>query len=212
MIGQGDQLDGKVINNILISRQSLVEGSIAFFADFETDQTGGIYLAHLPESRVGDFDMNGLYDRSDIDLLTGFAANGLYDELYDLNLDLVVDEADRTYWITELANTFFGDANLDGLFTTRDLVLVLQAGEYEDGLVGNSTWATGDWDGRAEFSTSDLVAAFREGGFELGPKGPIVVVPEPKQHLRTLAFIVALFMAGSLPRLRTGSGQAPLGS
>ncbi|MCA9213297.1 MAG: hypothetical protein KDB27_09545, partial [Planctomycetales bacterium] len=49
--------------------------------------------------------------------------------------------------------------------------------EYEDGIAGNSTWATGDWNGDGDFDSSDFVAAFSEGGYEKGPKP--AAVPEP---------------------------------
>ena len=52
------------------------------------------------------------------------------------------------------------------------------ASEYEDGVEGNSTWATGDWNGDTEFDSSDFVAAFTAAGYETGPRPP-VAVPEP---------------------------------
>ncbi|MFC1757981.1 chitobiase/beta-hexosaminidase C-terminal domain-containing protein [Planctomycetota bacterium] len=52
-----------------------------------------------------------------------------------------------------------GDANLDGKFDTRDLVLVFQANLFEDP-TGNASWVDGDWNGDGKFTTSDLVLAF----------------------------------------------------
>jgi hypothetical protein len=49
-----------------------------------------------------------------------------------------------------------GDANIDGLFNSADLEQVFQRGEYEDTLVGNSTWYDGDWNSDHEFDSSDL--------------------------------------------------------
>ncbi|MCA9213464.1 MAG: lamin tail domain-containing protein, partial [Planctomycetales bacterium] len=40
-----------------------------------------------------------------------------------------------------------GDVNGDGVFDSSDLVAVLQAGEFEDAIDGNSTFAEGDWNG-----------------------------------------------------------------
>jgi hypothetical protein len=51
------------------------------------------------------------------------------------------------------------------VFDSRDLVLIFQAGEYEDGVPGNSIWLTGDWNCDGEFSSSDLVLAFQSGGY-----------------------------------------------
>jgi hypothetical protein len=59
-----------------------------------------------------------------------------------------------------------GDANLDGLFDSSDLVHLFQLGEYEDALAGNSSRATGDFDGDNEFDTSDLVLAFQAGTYQ----------------------------------------------
>ena len=56
-----------------------------------------------------------------------------------------------------------GDANGDGRFNSTDLVLVFQAGEYEDGIAQNSTYAEGDWNGDGDFDTSDLILAFQAG-------------------------------------------------
>ncbi|MCA9200264.1 MAG: PEP-CTERM sorting domain-containing protein, partial [Planctomycetales bacterium] len=49
----------------------------------------------------------------------------------------------------------------------------------------NSTWGTGDWNGDGEFDTSDMVLAFQDGGYELGPRP--AVVPEPNTALGLLA-------------------------
>ena len=62
-----------------------------------------------------------------------------------------------------------GDANQDGTFDSADLILVFKAGEYEDGIPGNSTWAEGDWNCDGDFTTSDLVAALQDGGYLQGP-------------------------------------------
>ncbi len=58
-----------------------------------------------------------------------------------------------------------GDSNLDGIFNEADLVLVLQAGEYEDGIPDNSTWEEGDWNGDGDFDTGDLVLALQAGTY-----------------------------------------------
>lgn len=59
-----------------------------------------------------------------------------------------------------------GDANGDGIFDSNDLVAVLAAGEFEDGIEDNSTFEEGDWNGDGDFTTADLVAAFVLAGFE----------------------------------------------
>ncbi len=59
-----------------------------------------------------------------------------------------------------------GDANHDGVFDTADLLHVFQVGEYDDLLVGNSTWEDGEWNGGGEFTSKDLVLAFQLNQFE----------------------------------------------
>jgi hypothetical protein len=72
---------------------------------------------------------------------------------------------DLEFLIESILNTTIGDANLDGVFDSGDFVTIFRAGEYEDGIDGNSTWAEGDWDCDAEFSTGDLVYAFQRGNY-----------------------------------------------
>ena len=67
-----------------------------------------------------------------------------------------------------------GDANRDGVFNSTDLVQVFQAGEYEDGIAGNSTWEDGDWDNDQEFTTTDLVVAFQAGWY-VAAASPVLI-------------------------------------
>ncbi|MCA9212206.1 MAG: hypothetical protein KDB27_04000 [Planctomycetales bacterium] len=83
-------------------------------------------------------------------------------------------------WVVQLdhpLDAWIGDADLNGEFNSGDLVAVFQAKEYEDIFQGNSTWATGDWNGDGDFTTSDLVFAFQDGGYEKGLRP--AAVPEP---------------------------------
>ncbi|MCA9217191.1 MAG: hypothetical protein KDB27_29180 [Planctomycetales bacterium] len=63
--------------------------------------------------------------------------------------------------------TLVGDANLDGVFDSQDLVTIFQANEYRDDIPDNSTWSEGDWTCDGDFDTDDLVAAFQAGRYEL---------------------------------------------
>jgi hypothetical protein len=58
-----------------------------------------------------------------------------------------------------------GDSNGDGIFNSSDLIVVFQAGEYEDGVPQNSTFEEGDWNGDQEFDSGDLVLAFQAGTY-----------------------------------------------
>jgi hypothetical protein len=65
-------------------------------------------------------------------------------------------------------NRPIGDVNDDGVFNSSDLVRVFQAGQYEDGIPRNSSFAEGDFNGDGEFDSSDLVLAFQAGTYESG--------------------------------------------
>ena len=80
---------------------------------------------------------------------------------------------------------------MDGEFNSRDLVLIFQAGEFEDEVIGNSTWATGDWDGNGDFNSGDFVVAFQAGGYEAGQRTALAV-PEPGMVATVLFFLSLL--------------------
>ena len=142
---------------------------------------------------VGDVDGNGLIAANDIDLFSQANRQGSLFSLFDMNADERVDQADRTFWVHELAQTWLGDVNLDGEFNSQDLVQLFSFASYEDGRFDN-TWATGDFDGDGEFGSADLIVAFQDGGFELGPRAATVrSVPEPDcDALLLVIFLAAL--------------------
>ncbi len=113
----------------------------------------------------GDFNRDRVVNSLDIDALQGMVRRHQHHPDFDLTSDGVVLQDDVDYLLTQILDTLSGDANLDGRFDSTDLVQIFVAGQYEDTVVGNSSWATGDWNGDGEFSSSDLVAAFQAGGY-----------------------------------------------
>ena len=67
---------------------------------------------------------------------------------------------------------------MDGVFNEDDLIIVFQAGEYEDEQVLNSTYATGDWNGDGEFTSRDIVFVFVQGGFPATAPVPAIYISE----------------------------------
>lgn len=135
-------------------------------------------LEHLGVAALaGDFNGDGVLTDSDIDALSAAIRGNSTDAEFDLNSDGAVDKADRSVWVIDLRSTYFGDSNLDGLFSTQDMVVVFQAGKYE--LDVDAGWADGDWTGDGRFATDDLVAAFQDGGYEQGARAAVNAVPEP---------------------------------
>lgn len=146
-----------------------------------------VTLERVENSLLGDLNNNSELDIEDIDLLAAEVRAGSDSPAFDLDGDGAVDNKDHVVWVSDLANTFFGDSNLDGEFNSSDFVQVFQLGEYEDAIEGNSGWAEGDWNGDGDFNSGDFVLAFQDGGFELGPRGEAAAVPEPSSYL-CLAF------------------------
>ena len=126
-------------------------------------QTGQDTLTITRTAQPGDINQNGDLDVADIDLLAAAIRSGQLGP--DLNGDDRLNEDDHAFLVQEIFQTNFGDSNLDGFFDSSDLVSVFQAGEYEDNLAGNSSWAEGDWNGDGEFTTRDLVFAFQSAAY-----------------------------------------------
>jgi hypothetical protein len=59
-----------------------------------------------------------------------------------------------------------GDANGDGVFDSADLMAVMDAGQYEDNIAGNSTFETGDWNGDGEFNSDDVIYVLQFGHYQ----------------------------------------------
>ena len=137
--------------------------------DYATGKIGG--------GITGDFDGSGVLDAADIDDLTSKSASGQHPSDYDLTNDALVNDQDVGFWISDLYNSWVGDANLDGEFSSSDLVAVLGSGSYETGAA--SVWSSGDFNGDGFTNSGDLVAALSAGGYELGPRAAVAAVPEP---------------------------------
>jgi len=91
-----------------------------------------------------------------------------------------------------------GDNDLNGQFTSNDLVRTLSSGLYETGRP--ASWPDGDWTGDGLFNSSDMVAAFIYGAYESpgwDVTVPAVAVPEPSS-LSLLLCGVLVFLCGTL--------------
>jgi hypothetical protein len=161
-----------LIDDLSIWNETLDEATIQLI------MTEGVAAA-VGGGTPGDFNNDGLLTAIDIDALTAEILAGGKGAAFDVNKDGDVTGDDRVYWVNELKKTYMGDANLDLEFNSKDLVEVLAAGQYEDAILGNSTWATGDFNGDADVTSADLVEALAGGGYELGPRQAVNAVPEP---------------------------------
>ena len=130
-----------------------------------SDRVGG---SPSDRATLGDFNADGRVDGLDLNLIC--AAIATPDPRFDLSHDGVTDLKDVTIFVTQILQTTFGDANLDGRFDSSDMVLIFQAGEYEDSTADNSTWSEGDWNCDGDFNSADLVLAFQFGSYESATK------------------------------------------
>ena len=73
----------------------------------------------------------------------------------------VTDQRDLNEYIHNVVGTHFGDADLNGIFNSSDLIKVFTANLYETGQ--RATWGQGDWNCDGKFDSSDLVEAFKDG-------------------------------------------------
>ena len=146
---------------------------------------------------TGDYDASGQLDVADLDLQAIAIAGGQNPLAYDLTGDELVNFADRQFWVDTLKRTWIGDANLDGEFTSSDMVQVFVRGKYETNT--NAGWEDGDWNADLKFGSSDMVAAFAAGGYEQGkrPQAAVSTVPEPSGVV-----LVLLGLAGLLDLTR----------
>jgi hypothetical protein len=209
---QEDQLELVEINKLLVVPEETDSLRIDFLTGPSPDVTGRLYVDEVSVSipgagRFGDLNGDGRLDAGDIDLLSRKVREGNNEPYFDLNSDSRVDQADREFWVDWIKISYFGDANMDFKFDSSDLIVVFQAGQYEDSQVANSTWATGDWNGDLEFDASDVVLAFQSGGFEQGYRSA-VAVPEPAGNLLASLAGCGLVVLGRGRTLRCGQRRA----
>ena len=83
-----------------------------------------------------------------------------------------------------------GDSNHDGIFNSSDMVVVFQAGEYEDGVPGNSTFEEGDWNGDGDFDSGDMVYVLQLGHYSTTAR-PRLAIPGPSLAADVAAAVLA---------------------
>jgi len=155
--------------------------------------------ATLQRTQSGDFDANNRLDADDIADLQALIRVWDQDvapvgrpQRFDLNEDGMLNDADTSTWL-ELANTTFGDANLDGQVDFADF-LVLSVGFGESG-----SWSDGDFDGDGELAFSDFLLLADNFGKDLainlsGPSSSVSAVPEARGSI-LCQIAILLFVA-----------------
>lgn len=133
----------------------------------ETSTWNNVGGTTWPSTSAGTATSDGVITLSDfsghyaLGFKSGFTGN------MNVRSSEVTDPHPPRLTLTYTRSACAGDANLDGIFNSTDLVLVFQAGKYETG-IQNADWATGDWNEDGYFNSSDLVLAFQEGCYTEG--------------------------------------------
>ncbi len=155
----------------------------------------------LGVSLLGDFDNDGQWTATDLDLLA--AADGTGDLFFDLDGNGLVEftpslsgvNSDSDYLIRTLLNTEYGDANLDRKVDVLDL------DQLGQGFQGSGTgWLFGDFDGTGGApNVLDLDLLGQTFGFD-NTLPPAVAVPEP--GTLALGEILLLSLSVGIRKLR----------
>ena len=98
----------------------------------------------------GDFNVDGELTAADVDHLSQSLRGGR-DSAFDLTDDRVLDERDHEAWVTEVAGTRFGDANLDGVVRFSDFLDLATNFGSEGG------WAKGDFNADEQIDFADFL-------------------------------------------------------
>ncbi|MCB0325075.1 MAG: hypothetical protein KDD69_15935, partial [Bdellovibrionales bacterium] len=134
---------------------------------------------------LGDLNRDGILGIQDLELLQTEVKRNGSNLVFDLNADQSVNDQDITFWVKDLRQTYFGDADLNGVFDSSDFVTVFQPGLYETNQ--SASWSTGDWSTDGVFNSSDFVVAFADGGYELAAGA--FAVPEPASSILMLLLL-----------------------
>lgn len=140
------------------------------------------------QTQGGDFDGDGALTASDINVLSAEVLKPAPNPEFDLDGDGSVTAADRQTWVTsvEFADTFFGDADLNGEVDFGDFVALSNSFGQSGG------WAEGNFDGLGNVDFSDFVLLSNNFG-----NARVAAQPVPEPHALALAAI-----AGGLCMLR----------
>ena len=183
--------------------QQQVDEAIQFLQDTNLiDDEGAAELARqfFPATTPGDFDGDTVLAIEDLNRLSEEIAINTADSRFDLDRSGSVDLDDRSFWITELKSTTFGDTNLDGEVEFSDF-LALSANFGKEG-----GWAEGDFDGNGQVAFPDFLALSANFGQSVPAAA---AVPEPTASLMAAFAMMGLFGFRQRRWTTADSGQLP---
>ncbi len=112
-----------------------------------------------------DWSQNQTLDRVDLDAICLALANHSDDLRFDVDSNGRVDAEDLIAFRHHTLDVKAGDVDDDGLFSSSDLVVLMQRGQLLSNDDRDALWSEGDFDCSGRFDTHDLVLAMAETGY-----------------------------------------------
>jgi hypothetical protein len=143
---------------------------------------------------TGDFNGDGMWNVSDIDLLNHEIVTGANGSQFDLNGDSTVSTLDISQWLSVAAteNGFAGpylngDANLDGAVNAQDLNRLALTWQSS-----NDQWSQGDFNSDGQANAGDLNVM----ALNWQKATPVAASPVPEPGSAVLLFLGLVAVAG----------------
>lgn len=163
------------------------DGFVNTTSQVNFDMSFEVFGNRLVELLLGDFDLSGVLDVGDIDLLSASIRGGTEDLTFDLNGDGVVDAADRSNWIGEIFGTLPGDADLNRTVDFTDFLRLSQ------NFAKQGNWGAGDFSGNGNVAFEDFLALSQNFGKSVA-SSQAIAVPEPSSAKLASLFVVIGFV------------------
>ena len=132
----------------------------------------------------GDVTNDAVLDCNDIDALSAAVRLGWTDSQFDLNADGIVDNSDRTEWMS-LVGTLEGDFDLNGEVEFADFLLL------SNNFSQPGNWCSGDATGDREVDFADFLALSTNFGTAVAADSHSV--PEPRFSLLPVLVLLMVF-------------------
>jgi hypothetical protein len=172
-----------------------VTSSVCASANLAGCDTAFTLFGETTGGLLGDFDVSGMLDIPDIDMLAGAIRSGDTDAKWDVNMDGSVNDDDHTFWIANLKKTLPGDTDLN--FTVDFTDFLKLSGSF--GNPGTNGWANGNFDTDIDVDFADFLKLSGNFGATAGAAVSAQSVPEPSS---AMLGIFAVGMLGLVFRRR----------
>ena len=150
------------------------------------EEGGSAFLFGMAAASLrGDFDADGSLSGSDVDILSEAIRSQSSDLLFDLNKDQVIDLVDHETWVVQIAESQFGDANLDKEVNFEDFLALSQGFDSPGG------WSNGDFNGSGIVRFDDFLLLSANFGW-----AAISAAAVPEPNFGRLFAMAALCLLG----------------